>query len=131
MPSSPKASKAPKRSFFARLFRFFLWTGVVVAVLAVMAGVAGYAFYLNISADLPKLDKIEDYRPPVMAEVYDDAGTKIGEFWTEAHILTPIEQIPKKMIEGFVASEDDRFFQHSGVDPYGIARGGAGRVRRG
>ncbi len=119
MASSPKA---PKRSFLSRLFRFFLWGGVALVVLAVMAGVAGYAFYLHIAADLPKLDKIEDYRPPVMAEVYDDAGTKIGEFWTEARILTPIEKIPKKMIEGFVASEDDRFFQHSGVDPYGIAR---------
>ena len=81
MPSSPKA---PKRSFLSRLFRFFLWVGVGLVVLVVLAGIGGYAFYLHVAADLPKLDKIEDYRPPVMAEVYDDAGNKIGEFWTEA-----------------------------------------------
>ncbi|HKY63821.1 MAG TPA: transglycosylase domain-containing protein, partial [bacterium] len=119
MSSSPKP---PKKSFLSRLFRFFLWSGVALVVLTVLVGIAGYAFYLHIAADLPKLDKIEDYRPPVMAEVYDDAGNKIGEFWTEARILTPIDKIPKKLIEGFVASEDDRFFEHSGVDPYGIVR---------
>ena len=117
-----KSSNGMKKSFFSRVLKFFKWLAIAGVVGIALIGIGGYAFYLHISKDLPKLDKIEDYRPPVMAEVFDDSGKKIGEFWTEARILTPIEKIPKKMIEGFVASEDDSFFQHSGVDPYGIAR---------
>jgi penicillin-binding protein 1A len=111
-----------KTTFFSPFFRFlkFLVLGTLAITVVVFA--AGYGYYVFISNDLPKLDKIEDYQPPVMAEVFDDQGKKIGEFWTEARILTPIDKIPKKIIEGFVASEDDRFFQHGGVDPYGILR---------
>ncbi|MFO1462249.1 MAG: PBP1A family penicillin-binding protein [bacterium] len=117
-----KSDSGSKKSFFSRILKFFKWLAIggVIAIAVVL--VAGYAFYLHVSKDLPKLDKIEDYRPPIMAEVFDDSGKKIGEFWTEARILTPIDKIPKKMIQGFVASEDDRFFQHGGVDPYGILR---------
>jgi len=115
-------AKPPKKSFFRKILRLFKWMFLGGAALLVLVVIAGYVFYLHVSKDLPKLDKIEDYRPPVMAEVYDDTGKKIGEFWTEARILTPIDKIPKKLIQGFVASEDDRFFQHGGVDPYGILR---------
>ncbi|MCB1215092.1 MAG: PBP1A family penicillin-binding protein, partial [Deltaproteobacteria bacterium] len=43
-------------------------------------------------------------------------------FWKEARLITPIDKIPKKLIQAFVASEDDRFFDHGGIDFYGIAR---------
>lgn len=118
----PKSNESTKKSFFSRILRLFKWLAIAGASCVLLVAIVGYGFYLHISKDLPKLDKIEDYRPPVMAEVFDDSGKKIGEFWTEARILTPIDKIPKKMIQGFVASEDDRFFEHGGVDPYGIAR---------
>jgi penicillin-binding protein 1A len=114
-PPTPKGSGPPLFKIFKLCLYFIL--GVIFIILS-----AGIGFYYYVSKDLPKLDKIEDYRPPVMAEVYDDSGKKIGEFWTEARILTPVEKIPKKLIEAFVSSEDDRFFEHKGVDPYGIVR---------
>lgn len=128
--------KNPKPSFFRRILKLFKWLAISAVVLVVLTAATGVGFYFYVSKDLPKLDKIEDYRPPVMAEVYDDQGVKIGEFWTEARILTPIDKIPKKLIQGFVASEDDRFFEHGGVDPYGILRAfwknfQAGRVVQG
>ncbi len=115
-------SRPAGRSFFRKILRFFKWVFCSFLGFIVLAGVGGFILYLQISKDLPQLDKIEDYQPPVMAEVFDEEGKKIGEFWTEARILTPIDQVPKKMIEAFVASDDDRFFEHSGVDPYGIVR---------
>ncbi len=108
--------------FFNWVLRFLRWVLFLTVFSAAAIFLTGIALYLYISKDLPKLDKIEDYRPPVMAEVYDDSGKKIGEFWTEARILTPVDKIPKKLIDAFVASEDDRFFEHKGVDPYGIVR---------
>lgn len=114
----------PKKDmgFFSFLIKLLKWFAYgTLAIVALMA-IIGVFFYIYISKDLPNLSKIEDYRPPVMAEVYDDQNQKIGEFWTEARILTPVDQVPKKLIEAFVASEDDRFFEHKGVDPYGIIR---------
>ena len=108
--------------FFSFLIKFLKWCAIIAISGIALMTIAGLFFYLHISKDLPNLSKIEDYRPPVMAEVYDDQNQKIGEFWTEARILTPIDQIPKKLIQAFVSSEDDRFFEHKGVDPYGIIR---------
>jgi penicillin-binding protein 1A len=108
--------------FFSFLIKFLKWCAYLAISGIALLAIAGLIFYLHISKDLPNLSKIEDYRPPVMAEVYDDQNKKIGEFWTEARILTPIDQIPKKLIQAFVSSEDDRFFEHKGVDPYGILR---------
>jgi penicillin-binding protein 1A len=108
--------------FFSFLIKFLKWCAYIAIGGTILMAMVGLIFYLHISKDLPNLSKIEDYKPPVMAEVYDDQNKKIGEFWTEARILTPVEQVPKKLIEAFVASEDDRFFEHKGVDPYGIIR---------
>ncbi|MFO1519321.1 MAG: PBP1A family penicillin-binding protein [bacterium] len=108
-----------KRSFVFRLFRFLLIFVLIIAALGV-AGIAGTYYYF--SRDLPKLDKIEDYKPPLVTEVFDTDNNKIGEFWSECRFLTPIKDIPDKLIKGFVASEDERFFAHHGVDPWGIVR---------
>lgn len=115
-------SPNPPTGIFSQILRILKWCAYLTLIVVAVVAATGLGFYYYVSKDLPRLDKIEDYRPPVMAEVYDDSGMKIGEFWTEARILTPIDKIPKKFIQAFVASEDDRFFEHKGVDPYGIVR---------
>lgn len=113
------AQTKKKPSFIKRIFKLFFFTTLFVIV---GVGVAGTFVYFNAAKDLPKLDHIEDYTPPVMSEVFSENGQKVGEFWIEARILTPIDKIPKKLIQAFVSSEDDRFFEHSGVDLYSIVR---------
>lgn len=68
------------------------------------------------------MDRIEDYKPALVTEVFDADENKIGEFWIECRFLTPIKDIPKKMIQALIATEDERFYQHHGVDPMGIFR---------
>lgn len=122
--SKASASNSPqtKKSALGKIFSFFKWSALTCLIGIVLIAALGVGFYIYISKDLPNISKVEDYQPPVMAEVFDDQGQKVGEFWTEARILTPIDQIPQKLINAFVASEDDRFFEHQGVDPYGIVR---------
>lgn len=115
---SSKGKKGP----FGKIFSLFKWSAYLIIFLIAITTIVGVSFYFYISKDLPNISKVEDYRPQVMAEVFDDQGQKVGEFWTEARILTPIEDIPKILINAFVATEDDRFFEHQGVDPYGIVR---------
>lgn len=103
----------------AKLIQFFLLTSIFLFT-AVVAG--GFGLYSYYSRDLPKLDSLRDYNPPVVSEIFADDGTKIGEFWKEKRYLLSPKEIPKVMVQAVVASEDDRFFEHEGIDYKGIVR---------
>jgi len=83
-------------------------------------GVLGGYFYF--AYDLPNLRNLQDYRPPVVSEVFGDNNEKLGEFWIECRYLVPIKQIPANVKNAFIAAEDTRFFEHHGIDIWGIFR---------
>ncbi len=115
----PRAHKGVFMIYLLRLVRLFL----VIAVFCFTAGILSIiALYLIFSRDLPKLDGLKDYRPPVASEVFSSDGTKIAEFWTEKRYLLSQQEMPKVIIQAIVASEDDRFFEHKGIDYQGIFR---------
>ncbi len=79
-----------------------------------------YIFYIN--ATLPKVDRLADYRPPIVSQVFGDDGSLVGEFYLERRTVVPVEKIPKKLIQAFMAAEDANFYQHKGIDYLGIVR---------
>lgn len=99
---------------------------VILLVLGVLTGIAAaggaYYFYQLIAADLPSLESLEDYAPPLTSVVYDRRGRPIGEFFDERRQITPAGEIPKLVVQAFVAAEDDTFFEHSGIDYLSIVR---------
>ena len=84
--------------------------------------IALYAIFNHYAKDLPKLDSLKDYTPSVITEVFDKDGNKVGEFWKEKRILLQPHEIPDMVKKAIIASEDDRFFEHSGIDYFGIVR---------
>lgn len=100
-------------------FKFIFYMAVFFAMLG-LAGI--YGVFWHFSKDLPKIDSLKDYSPPVVSEVFANDGTKIGEFWIERRIVLKPEDIPKLIEQAIIASEDDRFFDHSGIDYLGILR---------
>jgi penicillin-binding protein 1A len=92
------------------------------ALLAVAAAGGAVAFYLAFLSDLPDLQSLDDYQPPLASHVYDRHGVLIGEFYNERRVLTPIAEIPRHTVYAFVAGEDSTFFQHAGVDFASILR---------
>ena len=80
--------------------------------------------YLWVAKDLPKISSLSDYNPPVVSFVFDKDGQKIGEFFYEnqRRILVPLAQIPKHVVNAFVACEDQDFYKHRGVDFNGLIR---------
>jgi penicillin-binding protein 1A len=101
-----------------KLFNVFI--GVIVCVLVLMvAGVLGfYAFTM----DLPGIDALKDYRPSISSRVYDNNNELIDEFFLEDRKLVKISEVPKVVIQAFVAAEDSRFFEHKGFDVQSIFR---------
>ncbi|MFC1821999.1 penicillin-binding protein 1A [Thermodesulfobacteriota bacterium] len=97
---------------------------LIVLTLLIMLGVigsAGYLWYLW-SSNLPYIGSLKEYNPPIITEIYSDDGQIIGRFWDEKRIIVNLEEIPKHVINAFIAAEDARFFQHEGVDFQSIIR---------
>src|ERR1700740_3639103 len=107
-----------------RLLRFlgFLFT-VGTILFLVGAGAAGGRFWA-FSKGLPEYSQLQDYEPPVMTRVHAADGSLLAEYARERRLYLPIQAIPKLVTNAFVAAEDKNFYQHPGIDVYGIARAG-------
>jgi penicillin-binding protein 1A len=88
----------------------------VVALL----GISGYVFFLL--AKLPRVDRLADYKPPIVSQVFGDDGVLVGEFYLERRIVVPVNKMPRKLIQAFVSAEDANFYSHKGIDYFGIMR---------
>lgn len=71
---------------------------------------------------LPSLEVLTDYHPKIPLRVYSAEGTLLGEFGEERRALVKINEVPAVMKQAILAAEDDRFFQHGGVDYMGVLR---------
>lgn len=118
----------PRGGWFRRLFRLALFGGLIAIV---VGGVGGGIAYVTLSRDIPNFHSIKDYRPKVVSRVYGQEGQLIGELYREKRIFLPYEQIPRQLVQAFLASEDNRFFDHSGIDPMGLLRAAFANVRAG
>jgi len=115
---------------------FFRSGGIRIAILmfafmTACAAVGALAIYILLIRDLPDFHSLDDYRPPVVSEVYDRNGKLIGEFYTEKRRLVPIDQIPRHVQLAFVAAEDGHFFEHEGIDLVAIFRAALANFREG
>ena len=72
--------------------------------------------------NLPSLEVLTDYRPKIPLRVYTGDGFLIGEFGEERRAVVAIGDVPSVMKQAILAAEDDRFYQHGGIDYTGIIR---------
>lgn len=72
--------------------------------------------------NLPSLEVLTDYRPKIPLRVYTADGFLIGEFGEERRAVVAIQDVPVVMKQAILAAEDDRFYQHGGIDYLGIMR---------
>ena len=119
--SSPKGpSGSPPRRSWAR--RLLVWTvGLILTAVfsvACLVAVAMVVAYPN----LPDVSELAEYRPKLPLRIYTTEGDLIGEFGEERRKLTPIAEIPQIMKQAVLSIEDNRFYEHGGVDYWGMAR---------
>ena len=108
--------------------KFLLW-GAAIAVagllsICLVVGVAMVVAYPN----LPDVSDLADYKPKLPLRIYTADGQLMGEFGEERRNLTPIKDIPDVMKNAILAIEDNRFYQHGGVDYLGILRAGVANI---
>ena len=93
-----------------------------VLFLFIILSLIGSGFLYIVVRNLPSIAALKDYRPSIITRVYSDDNQLIDEFYMEDRKVIPITEVPKVVIQAFVAAEDARFFEHEGVDPHGILR---------
>jgi penicillin-binding protein 1A len=102
-----------------RFLGFLFAAGTIVFVVGV-AATAGLLWHY--SKDLPDYSQLQDYEPPVMTRVHAADGSLVGEYARERRLYIPIQAVPKLVINAFLAAEDKNFYEHGGLDFFGIAR---------
>ncbi|WP_295522860.1 penicillin-binding protein 1A [Limnohabitans sp. Rim8] len=103
--------------------------GLAVAGLAALLLVVGVAMVIAYP-NLPDISDLADYKPKLPLRVFTADGQLMGEFGEERRNLTPIKDIPQVMKDAVLSIEDNRFYQHGGVDYLGILRAGIANLGR-
>jgi penicillin-binding protein 1A len=110
---------------------------LLLLVSALLVGVILVTFAaVIVYPTLPSLDALTDYQPKIPLRVYSAEGALLGEFGEERRAFIAIGDVPKTMVNAILAAEDERFYQHRGVDYVGVGRAAlsnfvSGGVRQG
>ena len=134
MSSGPEKARKPTGKKRFSFIRFFIL--LFLGVSAFGAGLGSWG-YKQFEKDLPdRWSELTDYKPSRASRVFSSEGELIGEFYLQKRIVLKYDTIPKHVKQAFVAAEDNRFFEHHGIDPLGIMRAAfanlkAGRVVQG
>ena len=110
---------------------FARWLLIPVAVLVAPIAIAGLVLAFAIGwayPGLPSIEALTDYRPKIPLRVFSAEGLLIGEFGEERRNLVRFEDVPLTMKQAILAAEDDRFYQHGGVDTLGVLRAAMSNV---
>jgi len=113
------------------------WLSKSVAWLLALAGAVAVGVVMLVAIalavaypNLPEVSGLMDYRPKLPMRIFSADGVLLGEYGEERRNFVPLAQIPKVMQEAVLASEDARFYQHSGVDIKGVFRAGLAQFSR-
>lgn len=116
--SGSQKKRSPQNTAGTHLKRVFAGFLIVFLVMVVGVGCGFLTASMNTKPDL-----INDIRPPASSQIYDINGNEIANVHsTENRMPVKLAQIPRELQNAFVAVEDNRFYDHMGVDLRGIAR---------
>ena len=105
-----------------------MWLRFLGFPLAVLAGfVAAAVLVLGLVVvlaypNLPELGALTAYQPKIPLRIYTAEGTLIGEFGEERRAVVSIADVPPQLKNAIIAAEDERFYQHPGIDYIGVLR---------
>jgi penicillin-binding protein 1A len=105
-----------------------MWLRFLVFPLALLAGLAGIGVLVLALVvalaypNLPSLEALTEYQPKVPLRVYTAEGILIGEFGEERRAFVAIEDVPAQLKNAIIAAEDERFYEHPGIDYVGVLR---------
>ncbi|HSV28633.1 MAG TPA: transglycosylase domain-containing protein, partial [Candidatus Omnitrophota bacterium] len=111
------------------MLRFLALVFSLLTLLAIAgAGGALYLFW-HYGQGLPDYHQLAHYEPPITTRVYGGDGRLVAEYAVEKRAFVPLDAIPQRIKDAFLSAEDKSFYEHPGVDFFGIARAVAINLR--
>src|SRR5580765_5941780 len=104
------------------LKRWLLYLGSVLLGLSVVGALLGAFVLALLYPSLPSLETLTDYQPKIPLRILSFEGELLGEFGEERRAVIAIREVPDVMKQAILAAEDERFYQHGGVDYLSIGR---------
>ena len=86
---------------------------------------------ISFSFSLPKITSLNDYRPPISSKILAKDGTILANIGIEDRVVAEIDEIPERIIGAFLSAEDDKFYEHKGVDYLGVLRAMIANIKAG
>lgn len=103
-------------NFLWRLFKY----STILFVLCTIIVTVGVAYYIEF--ELPDIEALNTMQLQVPLQIFTHDGKLIAEYGEKRRIPLPYDQIPKQLIDAVLATEDQRYFQHPGIDIPGLLR---------
>ncbi len=97
-------------------------------LLLILAFLSAFALYLNMRSKLPDVNSLKNIQWQTPMQIYSKGGLLISQFGEKKRIPLTYEETPKQLINALLATEDDRFYLHFGVDPIGMGRAILGKL---
>jgi penicillin-binding protein 1A len=102
--------------------RLLLGLALVATTMALSGGMLGAFAAFITYPKLPSLEVLTDYRPKLPLRILSEDGKLIGEFGEERRSVVRFKDVPKPLVNAILAAEDERFYQHGGIDYAGVLR---------
>ncbi|HUX78347.1 MAG TPA: PBP1A family penicillin-binding protein [Alphaproteobacteria bacterium] len=104
------------------MLRSFTWLCTFLFILALSGGIGTLAVLYYFGRGLPDYAQLAKYEPPVVSRLYASDGRLFAEYATQKRVFVPIEAIPQRVVQTILAAEDKNFYEHPGLDFFGIIR---------
>ncbi|MCK4493665.1 MAG: penicillin-binding protein 1A [Methylococcales bacterium] len=105
------------------LFKLLLkWFTIFSLITLLGIGAGAYVFYKHLISNLPDVAQLKQVKYQTPFKIYSHDKKLIAQFGEKKRIPTNINDVPKQLIQAFLAAEDDRYYDHPGVDYKGLAR---------
>ena len=100
-------------------FFFFAVIGLVILLTS----------FWKITEELPDYHQLAKYEPPVTTRLYAGDGQLLMEYAAQKRLFVPESKIPERVKQAFIAAEDKKFYEHSGIDFIGIMRAALSNIK--
>ncbi len=102
--------------------KFFLKITIALVFIGILGAgfVASLLYYFSL--DLPKISTLADYRPALSSKILAKDGTVLADIGLQKRDVVSIDEVPERLVNAYLAAEDDNFYNHQGIDYVGITR---------
>ena len=101
------------------------WKVILLSIAGVigLVAISCLIWFFLVTQDLPSEEQLANYEPRIMSRVHAGDGALVAEFATQHRVYVPSEDLPDLLVQAFISAEDKDFFNHSGIDLWGMFRG--------